>query len=127
MPAQICVSFPLEHGSPGRRRRLSLPEKVIGLTENGGTWCRVVWFPEQADTSTSGRKTVPGRLIPPDGYTVSSAVAALSLPVFVYEPGGQTADSIVQLQTGEAYGLLIPQGSSARVLESYQAYRIFKR
>lgn len=110
----------------GQTEGLSLPERVIGLTENGGTWCRAVWFPSQVDTSTPGRKTVPGRLIPPDGYTVSDTAAALSLPVFIYEPGGQTADTISQLQTGEVSGLLIPLGASSDILVSFAGFQDFQ-
>ncbi len=118
--------FPVGTRLTGQTQGLSLPEKVIGRTANGGTWCRAVWFPEQADTSTPGRKIVPGRLIAPDGYTVSDSEAALSLPVFVYEPGGQTADTIVELQTGEASGLLVPLGASSGFLQNFSGMQDFQ-
>lgn len=118
--------FPVGTQLTGQTQGLSLPDKVIGRTANGGTWCRAVWFPEQADTSTPGRKIVPGRLIAPDGYTVSDSAAALSLPVFVYEPGGQTADTIVELQTGEASGLLVPLGASSGFLQNFSGMQDFQ-
>lgn len=119
-------SYPIGTQLTPQTEGLFLPDEVIGATACGGTWCQAEWFPERVDTSTPGRKLIPGRLILPEGYTAASeAVLSLLLPVFLYEPHGETADAIVRLDTDSVPRILIPKGALADSAASFQYMQNF--
>lgn len=119
------TSFELFVVPPGNTfSRLSLPDTLHCVTDFIEPWgtpetyaCPVVWQPQAVDWSTPGRKSVPGKLMPQNGYALADTFdGSVSYPVFVEgELGTPEMLTGSELIVGET--LLLPVGSDVSQLD----------